>query len=255
MTSRLNCFLINLDRSAERLASVERCFSGRPPFRRVIGTDGKQLNDAVSIGYSLEMNRKEYGRLLTKGEIGCYHSHLNAVKCFLKTGDPFGVILEDDALVDDRFFDFLNAFSKVMSSLPTDLRVVNICNSAEASNCLETTVRFQDSRFKLFRTLKFPTVARGLVYSRLGASELLTHGSTISKPFDHFLKDWLTRRVGGYCLSTPIVGSAGFSSDIGSGTSRKEQPFWEGLRYDWVVAKRDTLNDYHRLKRKFLKKE
>ena len=255
MTARINCFLINLDRSTERLASVERCFSGRPPFRRVEGTDGKQFNDAASLGYSLKMNRKEYGRLLTKGEIGCYHSHLNAAKFFLQTGNPYGVILEDDAIVDDIFFDFLNAFLHIMNTLPTDLRVVNICNSAQGSNCLETTVKFNDSRFNLFRTLKFPTVARGLIYSRLGAEEALKYGSTISKPFDHFLKDWLTRRSGGYCLSTPVVRSAGFASDIGSGTSRKEQSLFEGLRYDWVVAKRDTLNDFHRLKRKFLTKK
>ena len=140
MTARINCFLINLDRSTERLDSVERCFSGRPPFRRVEGTDGKQFNDATSLGYSLRMNTREYGRLLKKGEIGCYHSHLDAAKCFLQTGDPYGVILEDDAIVDDIFFDFLNAFLNIMWTLLTDLRVVNICNSAQASDRLETTV-------------------------------------------------------------------------------------------------------------------
>ena len=251
----MKCFLINLDQSKERLQSVEACFVGNTPPIRVSATDGRICADLTSLGYSRTANRKDYGRLLIRGEIGCYHSHLNAVQEFLRTTDDFCVVLEDDAVVAEDFFNFLESFLAAKKCLPDDFRVMNISKSADSKYTLSTEVEFTNPQVKLMRTLKFPTIARGLIYSRIGAEDLIRSGSVISKPFDHFLQDWLSRKPGGYCLSRPFVGNAGFESDIGSGNRRREQPLLEGLLYDFVVAKRDTVNDLHFLKRRFLTKK
>jgi glycosyl transferase family 25 len=96
-----NCavLLINLDRSPDRLAAATQSFAevGVLP-QRLPGIDARVADMSV-----FPVDRKSFARahgrsLIHPGEIGCYQSHLKALRVFLESGKPFGLILEDDTV-------------------------------------------------------------------------------------------------------------------------------------------------------------
>ncbi|MEM7301079.1 MAG: glycosyltransferase family 25 protein [Pseudomonadota bacterium] len=95
--SQIIHYFINLDRSTERRAHMEREFARIDvPNARVSGIDGHALTeDPPEVDRALY--RRCHGREIRQGEIGCYLSHLKALRSFLESGEEHGVILEDDA--------------------------------------------------------------------------------------------------------------------------------------------------------------
>jgi glycosyl transferase family 25 len=96
-----NCavLLINLDRSPDRLAAATQSFAnvGIVP-QRLPGIDA-QLADLSVFPVDRKSFVRAHGRShIHPGEIGCYQSHLKALKIFLDSGKPFGLILEDDTV-------------------------------------------------------------------------------------------------------------------------------------------------------------
>ena len=96
---RCGVFLINLDRSPDRLATASRHFSDAGiPFQRIAGFDASK-EDVSHIQIDQAAFTKIHGRKsIRKGEIGVYQSHLRAIHTFLETDKDFAIILEDDAL-------------------------------------------------------------------------------------------------------------------------------------------------------------
>lgn len=95
---RLECYLINLDRAAGRLADMDaRLRAAGIGYRRVSAVDGATLPDALpefsARGYALL-----HGRRRTPPEIGCYLSHVACARAFLETDADYALILEDDVV-------------------------------------------------------------------------------------------------------------------------------------------------------------
>ena len=95
----LDVYAINLDRSTERWARLARAFSAVPELQlhRVSAIDVQQQPQYAkppyfhAYGFRLRMGRAARG-----GEIGCYASHLLAMRQFLETQTEFALICEDD---------------------------------------------------------------------------------------------------------------------------------------------------------------
>jgi glycosyl transferase family 25 len=98
-------FLINLDRSPERLALAHQSLTAAHiPYQRIPGFDANR-EDLSQCRIDLKAFQKTHGRVEPrKGEIGVYQSHLKALKFFIQSGKEFGVILEDDASPESCFF-------------------------------------------------------------------------------------------------------------------------------------------------------
>ncbi len=96
---RCGVFLINLDRSPDRLMTASRHFADAGiPFQRISGFDASK-EDVSSIPIDQVAFTKIHGKkIIRKGEIGCYQSHLKVLHSFLDTDKDFAIILEDDAL-------------------------------------------------------------------------------------------------------------------------------------------------------------
>ena len=96
---RCGVFLINLDRSADRLVTASRHYSDAGiPFQRIAGFDASK-EDVSGIPIDQVAFTKTHGKkIIRKGEIGCYQSHLKVLHSFLDTDKDFAIILEDDAL-------------------------------------------------------------------------------------------------------------------------------------------------------------
>jgi glycosyl transferase family 25 len=105
-----NCavLLINLDRSPDRLAAATQSFeqAGVAP-QRLRGIDAR-LADLSAFSVDRMSFARAHGRsLIHPGEIGCYQSHLMALRVFLESGKPFGLILEDDTVAEPWLADTL----------------------------------------------------------------------------------------------------------------------------------------------------
>lgn len=95
LPAELKCYLINLDRSPERLAEIAPRLAAQDiGFERVPGVDGAKLSEAEFRG---QTRGNEYYKPLRRGEVGCYLGHLAAMRRFLQSGARYALILEDDA--------------------------------------------------------------------------------------------------------------------------------------------------------------
>lgn len=96
--SALQTFVINLDRSADRLERIAQSLGQLGlPFTRVAAVDGRQLSDDERIRSLDEATyRRRHGMSSLPGELGCYLSHVKAMHAFLATEADAALILEDD---------------------------------------------------------------------------------------------------------------------------------------------------------------
>ena len=218
----------------------------------VNAVDGRNVVDLTELGYNRRSNRRHYGRLLSAGEVGCYASHLKIAEKFVSSGEDICVVLEDDACIADEFSEFLKEISQSPNSLPHDALLINIGKSSSNANMFEVFETESIVTASLFGTYQFPTTTRGLVWTRKGATEFLDKGRVIGMPVDQYLKDWLTRTPGGYCLEKPVVLGINAPTEVGTGTGRRELSVSEAIKYDIVRGKRDFLNNFAKFKRKFM---
>ena len=98
---KLATYLINLDRSQDRLAYSKLEFERHGmDFTRIQAIDGLDLD--IADYPQATQNSWAYHTPLTVNEVACYMSHLKALRSFLDSDATHGMILEDDfAFVED----------------------------------------------------------------------------------------------------------------------------------------------------------
>lgn len=113
MSDRLNfpglmVLLINLPRSTERLARMqERLQALGLGYEILEAVDGRARWDELLPTVDVRAFERHVGRDVLPGEIGCYHSHLQAWQRFLASEAQFLLVLEDDMVFHDDFADAL----------------------------------------------------------------------------------------------------------------------------------------------------
>jgi glycosyl transferase, family 25 len=95
-------YIINMDNAVDRWTSVESRFRATGiPFERFPAVNGRKLTLPIP-GFSEPLYRRRHGKRPNLGQLGCYLSHVHALKKFLSSDHEIGIIAEDDiALVDD----------------------------------------------------------------------------------------------------------------------------------------------------------
>lgn len=105
----LNAYIINLDSAKDRWSFVEQSFVGtRFTVCRISGVDGYALKLPIP-EYSEALYRCFHGRPTAPGHVGCYLSHVKAMKAFLATDDEYALIGEDDLTLRPDFEEALTA--------------------------------------------------------------------------------------------------------------------------------------------------
>ncbi|MEM8935573.1 MAG: glycosyltransferase family 25 protein [Pseudomonadota bacterium] len=109
-------FVINLDRSPDRLARISRQLdAARIPFQRFAGVDGGDINDKDDSHAGL-VDTAHWGafhhRNPLAAEIGCYLSHIGAMRAFLESKQTLALVLEDDAEIPAALSDLLDALRR-----------------------------------------------------------------------------------------------------------------------------------------------
>ena len=230
-------FLINLDRSPQRLADAKKQLDALDmSFERVSAADGSQLTPEERACFDKNTAQKRYHYDLTWGEVGCYLSHL---KCWQKIVDEkldYAIILEDDLHLQDDF----NKVPELLEQLKTPWSFIKLGNPFKPRK--ETPVETL-AGFNLVRYDKAPSGTCAQVVSYQGAKALLAARSRFFRPVDVDLQwQWevpikilgLTPYVAGHNLS--------FDSDIQQIDQRKNKAKRSGVRL------REQLRFFHHSK-------
>ena len=100
--SSVGVYLINLDHSSDRLASLKPLLEKLSlPWHRVVAVDGRTMTQAdFERSVDLVGFQKIMGRLPGRGEVACALSHIKAWQTFLMSPYEYAVIFEDDVRFD-----------------------------------------------------------------------------------------------------------------------------------------------------------
>jgi glycosyl transferase family 25 len=100
----LPVWLINLPRATARRARMEAGLAPMAlPYTLFPGVDGRAEEARLLANTDVQAFRRNMGREILIGGIGCYHSHLGVWEAFLASGRPHALVLEDDVVFHDDF--------------------------------------------------------------------------------------------------------------------------------------------------------
>ena len=111
-----SCFVINLRRSAARLNEISgRLNRAGIAFRRFEAFDGREIDPDNTPLFERKAYQARHGRLPSAGEIGCFLSHIGAMRAFLATNAEYCLLLEDDAIFEPQFVRVFDGLQRTAS--------------------------------------------------------------------------------------------------------------------------------------------
>ena len=218
MKSKLNYYVINLDRSPKRLEECKTNFSSMGiSLERVSAVDGK-LND-LSLYFDDELCRKEMGRSIQPGEVGCFLSHVKAIQKFWESDADYAIILEDDALPNDDFLEVVDDLISVLRKKDDSVYAVNL----GASDFKYSSNYCKISSVTLRCAHRFPMLTTGILWSKSGAEFFLENHKFICMPYDNYLRFLFSGSNKAFSIQPSIVNASGASSDIEARNTSKRR--------------------------------
>jgi len=212
----LPTYLINLkDETARRTqASAQLRGAGLDPIH-VAAVDGRGHQPTEWTCYDPARARRFFGRQLRGGEVGCYLSHIAALRAFLENGAEQALVLEDDIAINQAGADAIRSALDWLAGHPEfDWDVINL--GKPTRKFLRPVSRF--GAFGLCRAYYLPLTTTGLAWSRAGAEAFLAQHESIYAPIDDYLRWWCARRGRGLAFQPAPVSASGATSLIhGSG--------------------------------------
>lgn len=223
----IRIYAINLDRSIDRWTALLRQaellgFS----VVRIPGIDGVETPLSDRIGCDVRLFARNNGRTILPGEYGCYRSHLKALSTFLDTGEPVGVIVEDDIVLPA---DLLVRAGAAVEALP-GADVVKLFNHRIVGFKSFATSKAGD---EIGRASHGPQgSAACYAVTRAGAQRLVDGLKIMEYPWDVALeRGWATRtRI--YTTRRDVATTVRDSTTIATRSAYKavKFPWWRRLR-------------------------
>ncbi len=177
----MQTYLINLDCRQDRLEWSRKQLDRHGIFfHRIAAIDKTEANHlSKTAGF-----QPFPGFVLSDGEIGCFLSHIKAWKEFLKTGNEYCLVLEDDVVVSPSLRHFLDHFAR--SSIEADtVRVETYLSPVR----LERRVARRIGSVSLHRLQSNHGGAAAYILSRPFALKLLNSTALPLLQVDHLLFD------------------------------------------------------------------
>lgn len=178
----MKVFLINLDRSKDRLISITESLNHLSiPFDRVSAVDANKISseELYSCVHSPSLN---YPRVLTRGEIACFKSHQICWQKLVDSNDDWAIILEDNC-------EFAKTSKKYLSSLdwiPSNCELIHLSYTVNKL-FYQDEIKLQDNNSLIRTECSSPMGTSAYVISRNAAQRALELSQTISEPVDNFL--------------------------------------------------------------------
>ena len=209
MTEELRCYVINLDSSTKRLDEFNTAFSKTNlNIERISAVDGSLIE--IKAFSDDNLCKKQMGRGLQPGEVGCYLSHKKAIEQFLSTDAPYAIVFEDDAIPNEGFektvTTVIEKFLKHNSSTAAiNLGAMDFKYSSKVLTINGKTLRCNH---------RFPMLATAVLWTRQGAKTFLESALPITMPYDNFLRYLFSGTNTAFSIQPPIIRFSGIESDI-----------------------------------------
>lgn len=178
-------YLVNLNRSSDRLENMDRQLSAlNISYKRVGAVDGKALTDSEIDDVTVDRKyRKIWYRNLTRGEIGCFLSHRKCWELIVAGSENFGCIIEDDVLLSPKVKEFI----KNELWIPEGVHLIQLSHLGRGGVLISDEIDL-NNKFGLVRVIKPHHIGtQGYLIDKKAASEALRLTRKIESPVDEFL--------------------------------------------------------------------
>ncbi len=215
--STTKAYLINLDSGTERLRTVTIQLDAEGiNFERVPAFDGRGLDNvalAALTDVDDEACLRHMGWRMYGSEYGCYKSHLDCALRIAESGDPYGLVFEDDVILTPDFHRNIEGILNHLNAAKACWDVVNLAPIGLKSG-LTTKVGEIGGNCMLVHAHHFPLAASALLWSRRGVLGFLNNHSKVKMPIDRYLREILTRSDRGYAVWPPLARQSWNDSQI-----------------------------------------
>jgi glycosyl transferase family 25 len=239
--SELVTYLINLDRSVERLTqATSQLETQNVPFTRVQAFDGSGIDTDNTAPYAPSRSLQYFGRTMQGGEIGCFLSHVDCARRFLASGANYSLVLEDDIQLTAEFAMVLPELMEWLAQRQDlDWYLVNLGNP----RLKIATQLHQFGSYTLFRAHYFPMTTTAILWSRAGAEEFLRQFEPIFAPIDNFFRHWLIGTNHGLAFYPPLATTTGSPSEIEQSNATKARKLAGRSQFSAIVKQRRHMFD------------
>ena len=208
-------YIINLESSDSRLkAMTDHLNTLGLPFERVAAIDGRKLDVSSFAEYDPVSTQRRHGRVMSGGELGCYLSHITALKSFAESEFENALICEDDIILPSDAKHFLSSFLELSKceSLTWDLLFLG---SPLTSRIFAPV--YAGCGHEVFRSIHLPITATAILWSKQGAKSFLNskYSKTIQGPVDYAIRSFSSFRGQSLGLGSSFICLQGAPSDIG----------------------------------------
>ena len=213
----MQTFLINLDRSPDRLAFMqEQADRMGIAFERIPGVDG-----AANVPQWMQPQFEDTP--LTSGEIGCYASHLVCARRIVEDCLDYALVLEDDVTLQE---DFTTIARRSIAKAPTGWDYIHL--SSHIKRAVVHVADLSGSRI-LIRHTRLPVNTAAYILSNAGARKWLKPRPRV-RPNDMDVRyGWIYDLDIYGVYPSPASQENNFISDIG-GTNN---PFHKEAKHNW----------------------
>ncbi|MDH2399638.1 glycosyltransferase family 25 protein [Bradyrhizobium sp. SSUT18] len=177
--------IINLDRDIARWRSLSGALDGLGiAYQKVRAVDARKKINLIRRIVHREFVYPSENRHLTDAEIGCYLSHISALKRIVRQNLPAAMIFEDDVVFDSQFRQFYQ------NDLPRFLAATDIVKFEGIHYPHTSKSGFliaQGVTSELVIRVKPTLGAAAYAVTKEGAIALLKAVSVADRPFDHKL--------------------------------------------------------------------
>jgi glycosyl transferase, family 25 len=210
----INVYLINLDRSTDKMANAAQNFRRIGlPYERIAAVDGATLDMASMETFAVKKAVEE-NEWLTPGAIGCSMSHYLAYKKLLASEAEWALIVEDDVEFAPDIINLLNSAIQVINKADVFLFYFH---GEEKSYSRSGSIEV-DKKHSFY--------AASTVWGNYSAGAYLIHRDVARRLHDYVFPVHVTADswgifhecgvIGGlHALFPPISHGANFGSDIG----------------------------------------
>lgn len=173
----MNRYVINLDRSTERLNHIKSVFHNAGlDFIRIAAVDGRALPQEE---FERLTHIRNWPKKLTKTEVGCFLSHLECLRLISEGNDPYGAVFEDDIKLSSYAGLFLNNWQWI----PEGCDIVKL-DTAQTVCVLGKFNTSLPEGYKLAPLITKHFCAGGYVISKSCAKRLYDENQLVTAPID-----------------------------------------------------------------------
>jgi len=214
-------YVVNLDRSPERWASISEQLEaqGLTP-QRIAAVDGKGRSLSDFPECDPDRYRRCHGALPRTTEIGCYLSHVKAMRAFLESDYAIAAIIEDDSVINEDFAQALSLLEQ--NKAHWDMMLLYGNHRAFPARLVEISEKYAICGLSFMQT---GSVA--YMINRACAKALLENLLPIRLPYDHaYTHPSFHRLRMRACLPYPVSATRSSGSTIDYSVKQKKHLRW-----------------------------